>query len=320
MNIPGAGVVNGSSLTGSAALRAYTGIYTPPTGNTAPSPVIAATALNTLIANGSVGHVADFLNRSTSITGKGGGFVRNGGLPENFFVLNPQFNYAVLYGNPANSTYHSLMVQMTKRISRGFTLQSNYTWSRGTPLNITSLIATMTQGASVSTPNIVGDFPKSTGHVTKVANGVTYFPGLQQITDPSVALVGGGLAGAFSNKAIRDAQGRLLLTNPAPGQIGSLGLEWIEGPPFLQFDMNLIKRIRVTETKEFEVRIDAANILNHPNFGDPETNSPNFGRITTLAGQNTTAVIQGPAVGDRRFTVGAIELLKFGVRPEFSSH
>lgn len=30
----------------------------------------------------------------------------------------------------------------------------------GTPLNITSLIATMTQGASVSTPNIVGDFPK----------------------------------------------------------------------------------------------------------------------------------------------------------------
>ena len=142
-------------------------------------------------------------------------------------------------------------------------------------------------------------------HVTKVANGVTYFPGLQQITDPSVASVGGGLAGAFSNKAIRGAQGRLLLTNPAPGQIGSLGLKWIEGPPFLQFDMNLIKRIRVTETKEFEVRIDAANILNHPNFGDPETNSPNFGRITTLAGQNTTAVIQGPAVGNRRFTVGA---------------
>src|SRR5439155_11017090 len=66
----------------------------------------------------------------------------------------------------------------------------------------------------------------------------------------------------------------------------------------------------------------SADILNHPNFGDPETNinSPNFGRITTLAGQNTTAVIQGPAVGDRRFTVGAIELLKFGVRPEFSSY
>ncbi len=105
----------------------------------------------------------------------------------------------------------------------------------------------------------------------------------------------------------RCAQGRLLLTNPAPGQIGSLGLKWIEGPPFLQFDMNLIKRIRVTETKEFEVRIDAANVLNHPNFGDPETNinSPNFGRITALEGQNTTAVIQGPAVGNRRFTVGA---------------
>ena len=39
------------------------------------------------------GQLADFLNRTTSITGKGGGFVRNSGLfPENFFVHNPQFN------------------------------------------------------------------------------------------------------------------------------------------------------------------------------------------------------------------------------------
>jgi hypothetical protein len=104
-----------------------------------------------------------------------------------------------------------------------------------------------------------------------------------------------------------DGQGRVLLANPAPGQAGSLGLKWIEGPPFLQFDMNLIKRVKVTETKEFELRVDAANILNHPNFGDPDLNlnSPTFGRITTLAGQNSTAIIQGPAAGNRRFTIGA---------------
>ena len=73
-SILGAGVVNGTTVTGSAALRANT-------------------STRAFIANGNVGGLADFLNRSTNITGQGGGFVRNSGLfPENFFVLNPQFN------------------------------------------------------------------------------------------------------------------------------------------------------------------------------------------------------------------------------------
>ena len=62
----------------------------------------------------------------------------------------------------------------------------------------------------------------------------------------------------------------------------------------LGFDVNLIKRVRLGETKEFEFRIDAVNILNHPNFGDPDTNinSTTFGRITALSGN--------PAIGDLR--------------------
>ncbi|PYS32454.1 MAG: hypothetical protein DMG14_34540, partial [Acidobacteria bacterium] len=82
-------------------------------------------------ANGSVAQLADFLNRSRNITNKGGGFVRNSGLfPENFFVLNPQFNGVMFYGNPGGSTYQSLEVRMTKRLSQGFTVQTSYTWSR----------------------------------------------------------------------------------------------------------------------------------------------------------------------------------------------
>jgi hypothetical protein len=44
-------------------------------------------------------------------------------------------------------------------------------------------------------------------------------PGAQQITDPSVAAVisANGLNGNFTNKAITDAKGNLLLVNPAPG-------------------------------------------------------------------------------------------------------
>ncbi len=377
INIPGAGVVNGTTVSGSAALRAYT-------------------ATRAFIANGSVGQLADFLNRSRNITNRGGGFVRNSGLfPENFFVLNPQFNGVMSYGSGGSSTYHSLEVQVTKSLSQGLTAQTTYTWSRslgdndgdffvdyrdpgnrglnkavlgfhrthaiqsngtwelpfgpnrlflnnapgfvhrlverwqlggifnwisGAPLNITAPIATITQpfsttgagappACTVCTPNVVGDFPKGSGQVTKVANGVIYFPGIQQITDPSIASVSplNALNGAFSNKAIADSQGRLLLVNPAPGQIGNLGLKWVEGPPTVGFDMNLIKRVRLAETKEFEFRVDAVNVLNHAIFGNPNLNinSIGSGTGTGVGGTDTAFGRITTAGGNRRFTIGA---------------
>ena len=50
--------------------------------------------------------------------------------------------------------------------------------------------------------------------------------------------------------------------------------------------MNLIKRVRISERREFELRIDAVNVLNHPNFGSPNLNINNlsFGRITSATG------------------------------------
>jgi hypothetical protein len=155
-------------------------------------------------------------------------------------------------------------------------------------LTIGAPISTITQSTAVTTPNIVGDFPKSMGEITKVSNGVTYFPDIQQINDPSGTSVSAlnGLSGAFNNKAITDSQGRLLLVNPAPGTLGTLGLKWIEGPATLGLDVNLIKRVRLTETKEFEFRVDAVNVLNHPNFAEPvvNINSTSFGRITSATG------------------------------------
>ena len=42
----------------------------------------------------------------------------------------------------------------------------------GAPFSVTSSVSTMTQATSVSTPDIVGNFPKSTGQVVKLTNGV----------------------------------------------------------------------------------------------------------------------------------------------------
>src|SRR5262249_13652754 len=111
VNFPGAGTVNDTTLTGSAALRAYTGT-------------------RGFLADGDVGQFANFLNTS-AITGQAGGLLRNSGLfPENFIVVNPQFLTVRMDSNPGNSTYHAMQLQVTKRLSNGFTNQTSYTWSK----------------------------------------------------------------------------------------------------------------------------------------------------------------------------------------------
>jgi len=341
----GNGVV-GPALSGSAALRQ----------NTTP---------RAYIANGDVGQLADFLNRTNTGTGENGGLLRRNGFPENFIVANPQFNTVWLDGNPGNSTYHSMQLQVTKRLSNGFTNQTSYTWSRalgendgdggknyrnarnraldktllgyhrthdirsngsyelpfgpnrrflanapglvsrlverwqlgaifswssGAPLSVTASTFSWNQLTS-GTPMLVGDFPKGIGKVVPVTNGAIYFDGLQQVNDPGGAKITSlqGTSGSFTNRAVADAQGRLLLINPAPGELGNLGQRWIEGPSSIGLDANLVKRIKLTEAKEFEFRADAFNLLNTPNWGNPtlDINSASFGRITSATGNRT---------------------------------
>ena len=340
----GASTVNGTTVTGSQALRTNT-------------------TTRAMIANGNVGALANFLNTSTAGTGKGGGLYTTNGLPQNFFVLNPQFATVNYYDNSASSSYHSVQIQATKRLSHGLANQFTYTWSRaldisdgdgiisprdpnnvrlekgragfdrshiltsagtyelpfgpnrlllrngtgwiqrfverwqlggifnyssGQPLTITAPVSTVWQSTTASTPVALGPVPSDIGKVTFVSNGVVYFPTLTLADDPANSSVSSAnsLSGSFSNRGIKDGNGNWLLVNPAPGQVGTLGRNTIVGPGNIRLDMNLIKRIRMTEAKDFEFRVDVVNILNHANFGNPNVNinSTNFGRITSASG------------------------------------
>src|SRR5205814_5760998 len=79
--------------------------------------------------NNDVGSFANFLNQ-VSVGGDRGALPRLAGLPENWIVVNPQFANAEFTGNLANSTYHALQLNLYKRFAKGWTLLSNYTWSR----------------------------------------------------------------------------------------------------------------------------------------------------------------------------------------------
>ncbi|MBZ5723667.1 MAG: carboxypeptidase-like regulatory domain-containing protein [Acidobacteriia bacterium] len=72
-----------------------------------------------------------------------------------------------------------------------------------------------------------------------------------------------------------------LFSAPAPGQLGNTGKGFFFGPTFFDIDMALLKRIRISESKNIEVRADATNITNTPSFGPPTLTftSSLFGRI-----------------------------------------
>jgi len=342
----GAAVVNGTTWTGAMAVRANT-------------------TTRTQLANGSVGAFANTLNTLTTGTGSSsaGAVLRRNGFPENYIVPNPQFAGISMLTNTGSSTYHSMQMQFTRRLTNGFTNTTTWTWSKafgeadgdggatyrdptrrsieksllgfdrahqitsngtfelpfgtghrllgnasgwvqqivnrwqlgglmnfnsGAPLTITATGTQTISNVSVQ-PNVAGSLPKDMGKIKKVGNGVVFFDGFTQPVDPGLSAVTtlNGLNTAYTNRAIQDPSGNIVLVNPQPGEVGTLGLTTLKGPTSISFDANLIKRFRIHENKEFEFRIDAINVLNHPNFGNPSTNINGvntFGRITTAGG------------------------------------
>ncbi|MBM3811459.1 MAG: carboxypeptidase regulatory-like domain-containing protein [Acidimicrobiia bacterium] len=346
LNVPGLGVVDGVTRTGSDAVRAIT-------------------TTQTHLAQNNVGSFADYLGSTDQLTGERGGLLRRARLPENFVMTNPQFASARLTSNFASSTYHSLQLEWIKRWRSGWTIQSNYTWSRGfgeeegsgqemvdsyrtlrnrsfdkrlmgfhrthvirnngtyeLPIGRnkalasgapgwlnhiiggwrTSAVFNLFSGAPLNlaadinaintfgdnTPNAMAVIPKNMGKVQRGSNAVQYFTGLGSTADPFVSTMttANNIRGRSTLTAITDASGNVILANPQPGQMGSLGQRLLEGPGSFRLDMNLIKKITVRETWNLELRADAEDVWNKPDFNDPNgnINSVDFGRITGAGG------------------------------------
>ncbi len=93
---------------------------------------------------------------------------------------------------------------------------------------------------------------------------------------------------------------------PPTGRQGSLGRNAIRGFGFSQIDLSLSRRFRLRERAEFQLRLDAFNALNTPNFGDPSSYwspGPLFGRATRMLDQ---------ALGTGRPWGGLIPSLQIG--------
>lgn len=163
--------------------------------------------------------------------------------------------------------------------------------SSGAPLSITSQNTSIGGGF----PDIVGSFAKDAGSAVKLANRAAYFDAgrYSLVPDPSCAAVTAlqSLNQQCTLTAVADADGRLLLVNSQPGRVGTLGQNWLEGPGSFRLDVAARKNISLSDSKTFQLRVDATNLLNHPILGNPNLNinSTNFGQITTASGSRTFA-------------------------------
>ncbi len=78
------------------------------------------------------GGLANYLNITPPAlpNANAGDFLRRAGLPENYFVANPQFAAAFLTSNYGSSQYDSLQAEVVKRFAKDWTFQGNYTFSK----------------------------------------------------------------------------------------------------------------------------------------------------------------------------------------------
>ena len=64
--------------------------------------------------------------------------------------------------------------------------------------------------------------------------------------------------------------GGTILTPPAPGTFGNMRRNVVYGPGFVNLDFSVIKDFKFGERLSLQLRGEFFNVLNHPNFADPD--------------------------------------------------
>ncbi len=181
------------------------------------------------------------------------------------------FNRKLNYGEPQYDHRHAWQAHATielpfgrgkrfanalpgvlERVVGGWEVAPIFTWYSGRPMTVFS--GANTFGSVVQSTMNCDGCSRDLGHVQEY-NGYIWF--FNPETDKSK------------------------FTAPGPGQLGNTGKGYFVGPRYFDIDAALLKRIRITETMNLELRADATNITNTPSFGLPTLTytSSTFGRI-----------------------------------------
>ena len=74
---------------------------------------------------------------------------------------------------------------------------------------------------------------------------------------------------------------------PAPATFGNAGRNTLSGPGYVNLDLSLIKKFRLTERWNMELRAETFNFTNTPHFNNPSSalDATNFGEVSGSFGE-----------------------------------
>lgn len=139
--------------------------------------------------------------------------------------------------------------------------------------------------------------------------GITTVSRPDYVSGQPLYLYGDGYPGGWIlNRNAFDAT-----TPQAQGRQGTLGRNVVRGYGLKQVDLSLRRHFRISERFSADLRADAFNVFNTPNFGNPSgvmTNA-NFGRTTAILSTGVTGG-QNP-----QFQIGGPKSVQLGLRLQF---
>ncbi len=240
---------------------------------------------------------------------------------ENTRRLYPGFGSVELASSYVYENFHSLQLNATKRLGNGLSLLSNFTWSK--TVDDTSSATEGNAGppnpfnfASARGPadfdqtyrfnlSVVYLLPRlkvrgfrnvllndwQLNVISSLNSGLPFT--VISGTDRSRSGIGNDYADVIGNPArpaganqIAQYFNTAAFVQAQIGTFGSVGRNTLRGPAYFDVDTSLFKQFRLTERAQLQLRAEAFNIENRPNFSNPNSNASagvTFGRITAAA-------------------------------------
>jgi hypothetical protein len=233
---------------------------------------------------------------------------------------NPNFTTVYINKNGLTSTYNSLQAKFQRQIARGLQALGSYTWSHSLDYGSYNAVYPYQYGNSdfdvrsnatgalsydlpqlQSAPHwfhtiaagwsVDARFTARTGFPVFLNGNTTVDPTTQQTYYGGLNLVPNVPLLLYGSRSLYPGGRRInpaAFTRPAKGQAGNASRNFIRGFGASQADIALRRVFPIHDVLQGQLKMEAFNVLNHPNFGSINTTYGNvqFGEATQILAQS----------------------------------
>ena len=242
---------------------------------------------------------------------------------ETLSAPNPSFTTVLVFRNAASSDYHAMQMQFKRRLSNGLAAIASYTWSHSidssSDESFNFLPVALSDSGSNRGPSVFDvrhsfsgaftydiPFNSSNRPVNSFLHGWSVDAIYRARSATPVDVIAPGSLFGVGQAARPDliTGVPLYLDDPAVaggrrinqaafsipvGRQGNLGRNALRGFPVSQLDLALSRQFTLAESTKLQLRADFFNVLNHPNFADPDgflSDGALFGQSLKMLGKS----------------------------------